>query len=332
MKKNILITGASGFIGRFYIDEALIRGYEVYAVVRKSSKIDHLNDKPIHFVFIDFSDYPSMITILSELPPISYVIHAAGVTKAFKSHDYYEVNVQNTKKFVNAIVQSNNIPESFLLLSSLAAFGPGSTQSSSPVCNDDMPMPITNYGTSKRMAEMVIIEQSFIPYIILRPTAVYGPGERDIFQSIALMNSHFDFMIGTHRQYLTFIYVQDLVDVTFKLLESKIKNKEYFISDGSLYSKRDLGHYVEKSLNKKVFHIPMPLFLVRIIAFITETIAKTLGRPATALNYEKVRELAATNWNCDIGPLERDIGYKAKYTLEQGVNETINWYKNEGWL
>jgi len=72
--------------------------------------------------------------------------------------------------------------------------------------------------------------------------------------------------------------------------------------------------------------------LVRCIAFFTEMVAKISGGSATALNYEKVKELAATNWNCDIGPLERDIGYKAKYTLEQGVNETIDWYKNEGWL
>jgi nucleoside-diphosphate-sugar epimerase len=139
-------------------------------------------------------------------------------------------------------------------------------------------------------------------------------------------------MIGLHRQYLTFVYVQDLVDVTFNVLESTIRNKTYFVSDGALYSKKDLGYFVEKHLNKKVFHIPLPLSLVRGIAFLTEKIAQISGKSASALNYEKVKELAANNWNCDISSLERDIGYKAKYTLEKGIGETIQWYKNEGWL
>jgi nucleoside-diphosphate-sugar epimerase len=332
LNKTILITGASGFIGRFLINEALIRNYEVYAVVRKSSNIEHLKDKAIHIVYLDFTNYPSMITTLSELPPFTYIIHAAGITKSFKSQSYYDVNVENTKKFVNAIVQSKNIPNLFLLMSSLAAFGPGSNQSSLPVCNDDMPIPITHYGISKQMSESIVTHQTLFPYIILRPTAVYGPGEKDIFQSIKLMNKHFDFMIGSHIQYLTFVYVQDLVDVCFNLLEANIKNKAYFVTDGSLYSKKDLGRLIEKKLNKKVFHIAVPLQLVRYIALVTETIARIVKYQATALNYEKVNELAAVNWNCDIGPLEIDIGYKAKYKLEDGINETIEWYKNEGWL
>jgi len=332
MGKTVLITGASGFIGRSLINEALLRKYDVYAMVRKSSKVDHLADKPIQLISVDFSDSSSIARILSELPPFDYIIHAAGVTKSFISETYYKINVQYTQNLVNAIVQSKNIPEVLMYFSSLAAFGSGNADSSIPVKNDDIPKPITNYGVSKLKAEEFVRNQTQIPYIILRPTAVYGPGERDIFQSIKLMNYHFDFNIGFHKQYLTFVYVQDLVNVTYNLLESKNRNKAYFVSDGAIYTKKDLGYYVEKKLNKKVFHIPVPLCLVRIIAFLTETIGKITKKAATALNYEKVKELAAINWNCDIDPLTLDIGYKAMYNLECGVNQTIDWYKKEDWL
>ena len=95
-------------------------------------------------------------------------------------------------------------------------------------------------------------EQKVAPYLIIRPTAVYGPGERDIFINIKLINSGFEFFIGKHNQNLTFIYVSDLVNAMFNLIESDKVNKCYFISDGNIYSKREMGEILSREFNKRV--------------------------------------------------------------------------------
>ena len=329
--KNILITGASGFIGNFLVDEAVSRCYKVYAAVRKSSKIDSLIAKGVEIVTLDLSNTSALVDQLQALPPLHYVIHNAGVTKANKDDDYFEINQKYTKNFVDALSELPTIPQKILYVSSLAAFGPGKPDCSDPILLSDTPNPVTKYGESKLMGEMVVRGQKSIPYLVLRPTAVYGPGERDILINFKIINKGFEFFIGSQPQNLTFIYVKDLVVATFNLLESVVVDKCYFISDGRVYSKKEMGEVVAKALNKSVFRISVPLLLVKIIAFISEKIGKLQGK-GTALNLPKVKELEATNWVCDITDLQNDISFSPLYTLQTGLPETIEWYKNEGWI
>ena len=330
--KKILITGASGFIGNFFIDEALKRGYEVYATIRKTSKIEHLKDKKVQFVEVDFSDKEGLYFIMKSLPQFDYIIHNAGLTKALNKKDYYTVNYELTKNFVDAILESGKIPTRFLYMSSLAAYGPGNAKTLKPISLADIPSPVTHYGRSKLATEGYLQTQTNLPFIILRPTAVYGPGERDIFQSIKIISRRFDLQIGSHKQFLTFIYVKDLVKTALDLLESAALNQAYFISDGNVYSKKQLGQFVGKFLHKKVFSIAVPLFLVKIIAFIVEKSAKLFKTSAPALNVEKINELAATNWLCDVLPLTNNVHFNPEYHLEKGLFETMAWYKKEGWI
>lgn len=111
------------------------------------------------------------------------------------------------------------MPDKFLYMSSLAAFGPGAKNTSNPVELTSVPKPVTVYGKSKLAAEKFISEKSVVPYLIFRPTAVYGPGEKDILKAIKLMNNRVDFQIGRKEQYLTFIYVKDLARLAFDAIE-----------------------------------------------------------------------------------------------------------------
>ena len=329
--KNILITGASGFIGNFIVDEALTRGYKVYATVRKSSNIETLKTKQIEIITLDMSDLEAMAIVFESLPRMDYVIHNAGVTKANKDEEYFKINRDFTRNLVQALGKANRVPDKILYVSSLAAYGPGKPHSSEPIMELDLPNPVTKYGESKLMGEIYVREQKVAPYLIIRPTAVYGPGERDNFINIKLINSGFEFFIGKHNQNLTFIYVSDLVNAMFNLIESDKVNKCYFISDGNIYSKREMGEILSREFNKRVFRLSVPLFLVKIIAYISEKVGKMQGK-ATALNLPKVKELEASNWVCDISELKNDIAFEAKHSLASGLAETIKWYKKEGWL
>ncbi|MEE9912593.1 MAG: NAD(P)-dependent oxidoreductase [Deltaproteobacteria bacterium] len=329
--KKILITGATGFIGSFLVDEAQKRGYEIYAAVRKTSHFDHLENKNIKIVQVDFSDSDSLNHSVRSLPRFDYVIHNAGVTKSLIKDTFFEVNQRITNRLVTALLQRDKTPDKFLLMSSLAAFGPGDQESKLPVLLTARPKPVTAYGESKLAAEKFLMQQNSLTYIIIRPTAVYGPGEKDIFEIIKLMNHGIAFQAGTKSQCLTFIYVKDLARLIFDAIESPCSNKAYFATDGNLYTSRDLGQIVSRRLGRKIVHVALPVWLVKTMGALSELLCRIVGC-APVLNMEKVNELSARNWNCDVEPLLSELQFKAEYNLETGMNETIDWYLNERWL
>jgi nucleoside-diphosphate-sugar epimerase len=329
--KKILITGASGFIGNFLIEEALKRNYEVYAAIRKSSKIDHLKNKAVKFIEIDFANKEELQSRINSVPEFDYIIHNAGITKSVKKNSFFEINFQYTKNLIEAISSGNHVPLKFIYISSLSAAGPGNADISSPISIDDVADPITNYGLSKLASEKYIAEQTNIPYIIVRPTAVYGPADKDFLELVKLINHHIDLMIGRHEQALSFIYVKDLSHLLFNLLESSIINKTYMASDGNVYSKTAMSDLIARIMQKRIHRIYIPIAVAKIIAGISGSMARITGK-ATVINTEKIKEFSAANWACTISPLTDDINFKANYTLEQGLTETIAWYKQKGWI
>ena len=329
--KKILITGASGFIGGYLVEEALKRNYVVYAGVRKTSNTEYLTDPRIKFIELDFSDSNSLDQKLSASPYFNFVIHNAGLTKAFHKKDYSISNYQYSRNLIEALIRQNKVPEKFIYMSSLAAYGPGDPIQLGPVRSIDTPRPVTSYGKSKLESEKYLSGLHNFPYIIIRPTAVYGPREKDLFTVFKLINNNIELFVGSKKQQLTFVYVQDLVKAVFQAMESGIVNKGYFVSDGTIYDGKTFGNIIKEQLGKKTIRIQLPVGLVRFIAMISEA-TKYITRKQSVLNHEKINELEATNWNCDIQPLIADLNYKPEYDLAKGIRETIEWYKQNNWL
>jgi nucleoside-diphosphate-sugar epimerase len=331
--KRILITGASGFIGSSLVDAALQRGYQVIAGIRKSSNKQYLSDERIKFIELDFTDAKKLVQQLRDFTEengkIDYVIHNAGITKAKKIQDYFTVNFQYTKNLADAFVNAGLGPEKFVYMSSLAAYGPGATQD--PIRCTDEPKPVTSYGKSKLESENYLRSLKDFPYIIVRPTAVYGPRDKDIFILIRMLNRNFEPYIGFGKQILSFVHVKDLARAIFLALESPHKRKEYFVSDGSFYDSRMFNATAKKFLKKKTLAVTIPTFVVKPIAYTTETLAALFGTIAT-INRERLKEFEARNWSVDITPLQNETGYRAEYNLESGLKDTIEWYKAKGWL
>jgi len=333
--ENILITGASGFIGSFLVEEGLKRGYKVYAGIRKSSSREYLKDTRIHFLFFDFSSREKVVATLEECKAnnihFKYIIHNAGLTKVQKKEEFQQVNCQNTIHFIEALVETGMVPDKFLFVSSLAAYGPGNPDTNQPVRLTDDPKPIELYGKSKLEAERYITGLRDFPWLIVRPTGVYGPREKDYFVFFQTIQRGLEPYIGFKKQTLTFIYVRDLVRVIFIALESIHKQKAWFISDGNEYPSELFAEITKKALNKSTFKITVPLFVVKTIATVGEGIAGLFGKIPT-LNTDKYNVLKSTNWRCETEPLQTDLGFKAEYDLERGVNEVLAWYKQEKWL
>jgi Nucleoside-diphosphate-sugar epimerases len=224
------------------------------------------------------------------------------------------------------------VPDKFIYLSSLSVFGPIHERKLIPISDDDTPKPNTAYGLSKLHAEEYIKSIPGFPYLIFRPTGVYGPREKDYFLMVKSIEKHLDFAAGFRKQLLTFVYVADLTQAIFLGIEKNIYQKSYFVSDGEVYRSRDFSDLILKELgNPFVIHIKCPLFILKFISLCAEFVASYSGKSST-LNADKYKIMKQRNWQCDITPLIDDLGYAPQYHLEKGVKQAIDWYKKEGWL
>jgi len=329
MAERVLITGATGFVGYHLIEKALAAGLEVYAAVRTGSDRSHLLSFAINYVGFDYNSIDSLVNTL-ETYQFSYIIHAAGITKAKTRLDYDRVNAEYTRNLAMAAIRANIKLKKFVFVSSLAALGP-LTELSSEICDDTPGHPVTNYGRSKLLAEQYLSEIEGLPLIVIRPTAVYGPREKDIFILFKSISRGMEPHIGSFRQQLSFIYVKDLADVIITALFTAVSGKSYNVSDGQVYDRYILAKLTKKALKIKTFRFHIPVGIVGLMAIMMDLLY-TYSKDTPALNREKMAELTAINWACNIDRARKELNYLPKFGLEEGLNETMIWYKENGWL
>lgn len=334
--KKILVTGASGFIGSFLVEGALERGFQTWAGIRKSSSRKYLTNSDIIFAELDFANINNLEEELllhnKEHNGWDYIIHCAGVTKCKSSEGFDRGNYLATKNFVETLLKLDMVPSKFIYISSLSVFGPIHEDNYEPISENDKPSPNTAYGESKVKSENYLSSLKNFPYIIMRPTGVYGPREKDYFLMVKSIKNHIDFAAGLKRQDLTFIYVKDLVQAVFLSIEKDVVRRSYFITDGAVYDSRKFSDLIQKELgNPFVIHFKCPLFILKIISLFAEFGAKCFGKTST-LNMDKYKIMKQRNWQCDITPLIEELNYSPKYPLEKGVKEIVNWYKEQKWI
>ena len=334
--KKILITGASGFIGSTAVDKALALGYETWAGIRPSSSRRYLQDERIRFIDLHYADKEKLKAQLREFSDehgrFDHIVHIAGLTKARRKSDFDRVNYAYTRNLVEALMETNVVPDTFVLMSSLSALGRGDEIHYTPLRGDHKARPNTAYGWSKLKAENYVKSLNDFPWLILRPTGVYGPRDKDYLILMKAVRNGIDVGAGFRKQLLSFIYSEDLVNVIFMLINLGIRRKEYLVADGESYTDREFNAIVQQALHKKqVLRLKIPLFLVWPAAFLNEKAAMLLGK-ATTFNTDKYHILKQRNWACDITPLKADTGFEPAYRLKEGVEKTVAWYKEQGWL
>ncbi len=330
---KILITGASGFIGSFIVEEAIRRGFETWAAVRRSSSKAYLQDARIHFVELNLSSKEQLVEQLRD-KHFDYVVHAAGVTKCLHKQDFARINTEGTKNLVDALIEVGMPLKRFVFVSSLSIFGAIKEQQPyEEIRETDTPQPNTAYGMSKLAAEQYLEQQaSRVPYIIVRPTGVYGPREKDYFIMAKSIQQHSDFAVGFKRQDITFVYVKDVVQAIFLALGKGQNGRKYFLSDGQVYQSETFSNLIHEALGRPWWiRIKAPIWVLRVVTFFGEYIGRMTGK-VTALNNDKYHILRQRNWRCDIQPAIDELGYQPEYDLARGVKETIKWYQDNKWL
>ena len=338
---KILITGASGFIGSFIVEEAVNRGFETWAAVRKSSSKAFLQDERIHLIELNLSSEEQLIEQLKG-HQFDYVVHAAGVTKCLDKADFHRINTEGTQHLVRALMALKMPLRRFVYISSLSIMGAiREQQPYTEIRESDEAKPNTAYGKSKLEAEQWLAQLPLslegaggrlFPYVILRPTGVYGPRERDYFMMAKSIKSHTDFAVGYKQQDITFVYVTDVVQAIFLAIEKGVTGRRYFLSDGEVYQSSTFSNLIRQELgNPWWIRITAPIWVLRLVTFFGEYYGRLTGK-VTALNNDKYNIMRQRNWRCDIEPARKELGYEPQVKLEEGVRRSIKWYKDNGWL
>ena len=332
MEKKVLIIGAGGFIGGFIARESLRRGYDTWCGVRASTSRRYLSDPRLHFVELDYDTPSSMARAMAEALPEGkrwdWIIYNLGATKCANFADFNRINYSYLIDFVKAMRDADKMPSRFLYMSSLSALGPGDEKGYTPLTNRDLPQPTPRYGVSKIKAETFLETQPDIPWTIFRPTGVYGPHEQDYLMMVKSIDRHFDFGVGFRRQMLTFIYVEDLAAAIFDALvtDATLRHK-YIISEPRSYTQKEFRAIVARELGGRwVLPLRLPMWAVYAASVVAEKWGVIQMKPST-LNRDKFKIMKQRNWSCDISDAVRDFGFSPRFSLEEGIRETVKAYR-----
>ena len=337
MKPNLLITGASGFIGSHLIEEALLQGYKVFAAIRPSSKFAYNNHPDVQVVYLDYGEATALSNHLIQLKErfgkFQYIIHNAGTTRSKTIDGFNLVNHIYPQNLLKALQQADIIPDKFILVSSMAAFGPGDAKTMHPITTHQKMNPISEYGHSKKLISNYLIKQTKIPYTIVYPTAVYGPKDKDFIEFVKLINKGFEPYLGLYKQMISMVHVKDLASAIVGLLTKAPDNTQYIISDTYNYNKKELGNIVKSVLQKKTFQISIPLPPIMGIAWLIEKMYNIVAPgKMPLLTREKINEISCATWSCDAQDVWNTLEARPFFNLQTGMENTIEWYRSNKML
>lgn len=327
-QRKVLVTGATGFVGSHVVDRLLERGHAVRCLVRRSSNLRYLKDARLEFAYGGLDDATDWQAALAD---VDTIYHVAGMTFARRAKDYFDVNQRGTESLLAAALKHREHIKKFVLVSSLAAIGP--SRDGTPVDEDAKPAPITPYGESKLMGEEAVrAVGELLPCTIVRPPAVYGPRDYALLELFKAIGRGMMPMIGRYDKQVSLVHARDLADGIILAGESdRSTGRAYFISSAEVYSMRQLAARIAEMMGRRARTIAIPRPLAFGVALAAEGVA-ALTRKLPVINRDKVRDLSERCWGCSIERAKRELGYNPQISIEEGLRETIDWYKREGWL
>jgi nucleoside-diphosphate-sugar epimerase len=332
----VLVTGASGFMGRHLMRRLIELGNRVSCLVRATSSIDELRSAGAQLVTGDVTD-PASIRRALAVSQAGIVFHLAGLTKALRTDDFLRVNASGVESVAAACADRTDKPV-LVVVSSLAAAGPCAI--GQPRVESDAPTPVSAYGCSKLAGEQAAAKYAgVVPISIIRPPIVFGPSDRgmlEIFRPIARWGIHV--VPGRGERCLSLIHVTDLVEGLLLAAEKGERLHHngspgqgiYFMAADDYPTYAELGQAMAIALGKKratIVRLPGPL--VRLVGLCGDAIGRIRQRPSW-VNSDKMTEALAGSWMCSSAKARTQLGWSPAATLAERLRETAQWYAKQG--
>lgn len=321
---KVLVTGATGFVGGHLVDALLARRDTVTALVREPGRAKDLARRGVHLVEGGLADAAALRRACADQ---EVIYHLAGLVAARSEAEFLATNRDGTASLVTAATAAG--ASRFLLVSSLAAAGP--TTAGNPLTGTEPARPVTRYGRSKLAAEAVV-RASGLAWTIVRPPAVYGPGDREmlrIFKAAALGLAP---VFGDGSQELSLVYGPDLSEalVAAGTTPACIGGVYYACHPEALTTRR-LVELAGASVGRRPVIVGLPSPIARSILWLTDAAAR-LTRRSTLLSFDKAAEFLAPAWLADPAPLTQATDWSASHDFRSGAEVTVAWYRRAGWL
>lgn len=335
-RKKLLVTGADNYIGACMVQKALSEGFDVWAGIAPDTSHEGFDENDsLHVIELNLADETALRRQFDEFKRSEesweVVIHCAGITHSADAGDYHRVNFLQTRHLVDSLVEGHMTPRQFIFISALDACGLlHEEEPHVPFTDEDVPSPATHYGSSMLCAEDYLRDQERFPYLILRPAVLCGTGCMNHLHTVRTILDGFDIRWGRRRQSLTFLCVSDLAKAVFLAIEKDVTERTLFVTDGQTYNVHDLADCIRHALGIGfVVRLTLPLALCRLICSIGEWWGR-VRKVETYYDHERLLALTQRNRLCDTTFLSDELGFKPDSTLQQGINDTVNWYRSQG--
>lgn len=320
-----LITGASGFIGGRLRDTLLDDGHDVVALTRRGSPAPRRG----RAAEVDYADLDALEQVIERERP-EYVFHVAGATKGVTFEDYRDANVVPTRNLLQATRLKHPGVRRFVHISSLAAYGPAAP--GVPTREHHERRPVEFYGKSKLEAELAVEGMGdSLAWTIIRPPAVYGPGDVDLFNLFKLATQRVNLFFGNRDRAQSWVYVDDLIaGIRNAAAHSETRGKGYFLCDGKPLTWGEYQQQILTATGKRALDIDVPEVFLDVAGAFGEFVSK-LDKKPRLLNRQKAI-LGKQLWVCSHETARADFGYRPTIAAADGIQRTLDWYRHRQWL
>ncbi|MGL4611304.1 MAG: NAD-dependent epimerase/dehydratase family protein [Trueperaceae bacterium] len=311
----ILVTGATGFLGSHLAEVLVQQGFTVRCTLRPSSSMKWLEHLELEKVNVDFNDEASL---QKACEGVDVVVHNAGITRAKTDEKFFEVNTHATERLAKAAIKAK--VSRFIFVSSLEARGP-----------DGFSTAISSYGKSKLEAERRLSNlQNDIEMILLRPAGVYGPRDTDLLTLFQVANYGFLTVPATNSK-LQPVHARDVAEAVLASIQGKVQLGPFDIAHAATHTWQDMADALETAMNKKlrVIRIPKEVFLGA--GYASEAVSKVFNQ-LPKLDRRRAKSLAYYTYTCNTQSFKEASAWEARISLQDGLRETAQWYKQQSWL
>src|SRR5262245_20355996 len=324
---EVLVTGATGFVGRHVADELARAGHSVRCLVRSSTDPSGLVQAGYRIARGEVLDQASLDEAAAGADA---VVHVAGLIAARSFREMRRVNEEGVGRFAWASVRAR--ARRFVLVSSLAAAGP--SRDGHAVRESDPARPISRYGLSKLLGERAAARAlaSAVPLTVIRPPAVYGPHDRGIHGFFDAAARGIRLCIGSRPRRVSIVHGEDLARaIGLALASDAAAGRTYYVANTDSYEVDDLIARIASAVGGRTRPVRIPDALVRAAGALAEEVARWRG-VVPLFSRDKAREFLATGWVCDPSRAAADLGWRPRHGLDDGLAQTAAWYREHGWI
>ena len=326
---RVLLTGASGFVGGHAAAALHRAGHELRLLTRQSSDLSRLDEAQIPYerVVVDLDG--DRVGLDAACRDIEAVVHIAARLRGRSEAEFMRTNAEATAALGSAARDAG--VGCFVYLSSLAAQGPAPGDAPEPT--DVEPHPTSDYGRSKLAGERALEETwGGAALAMIRAPLIYGPADRGLLPFFQAAERGFAPQLGDGGNRVAGVYGPDLAEAIAAILESPPSAPTIWqISDGEgAYTWRDLLAALEQAAGRPLRIIPLPPPVWSAIAAVAEAFAASTGGEPL-LDRSRVIEMRQPAWLADGSALEAATGWRPTVGIEQGIAETMRWYRQQGW-